>query len=334
MKNKKYYLIGVLVFLIAIVGYHYIASSQAEQQIDEALQEYDRQHDTISINYSLIDITPFSADVTINNLTIIFGNHIERANQINIDLGYWDFLNIYFGGAEYGLKKLENAVITAATPSYINRVARQEIKSDSLTIIYRGNVLDGLRNAINKTTFQYHHTLNIASKNTTISLPNTLLKKITADQLHYEGIISDSNTNFWTEGNHTIRLDSLIWTPSPAFQDRYSFFIKGFGYNSDAIPFEFAELNSRPSTTGDTLSINTDLKSELALFSVDGSIKRVQPFVDSQLYNTQLSLSQFSERFGNMLTNIERLLNISLPNENGTITIDLTGTVSNPRIAR
>ncbi|MEL7835190.1 hypothetical protein [Fodinibius sp. Rm-B-1B1-1] len=332
MKTKTYYLIGILVFIIALIGYHFVAANQAEQQITKALQEYDEQEETISINYSDITITPFSADITIEDLAIIFGNHIERGKKLILDLGYWDFLNIYFGGAEYGLKQLEHAVITVATPSYTNRTDRNEIKSDSLTIAYRGNVLDGLRNAINQIPFQSNHSLEINSKNTTISLPNTFLIKATAKQLHYTGTISGSKTNFWTNGTHNIRLNSLVWTPPSSFQDRYSFFIKGFGYNTDAIPFEYAELNSQPATTGDTLNISTELKSELALFSVDGSIKNEQPFTKAQLYNTRLSLSQFSEQFANMLTNIERLLNISLPNKNGTITINLTGTILNPQI--
>lgn len=332
MKRKTYYLIGALLLFGALFGYHFVAASQAEQQIDKAIQEYTNQGKKISIRYSNIAIAPFSADVSVDDLTIIFGNHIERTKQLTIDLGYWDFLNIYFGGAEYGLKQLEHVVITAATPSYTNRAKRHEVKSDSLNITYQGNVLDGLRNAINQTPFHNDHSLEIISKNTTFSLPRTFLIKATAKQLHYTGTISDSKSNFWTEGIHNLRLDSLIWSPPSSFQDRYSFFIKGFGYKTNAIPFEYAELNSQPVTTGDTLNINTDLKSELALFSVDGFIKKEQPFIASKLYNTQLSLSQFSEQFGDMLTNIERLLNVSLPNEDGTITINLTGTISNPQI--
>ncbi|MGM0545476.1 MAG: hypothetical protein ACQEST_02040, partial [Bacteroidota bacterium] len=213
MKNKKYYFIGALVLVIAIIGYHYLAASQAEQQIGEALEEYDEQEESLSIKYSGIDITPFSADVTFSDLTIIFGNHIERAKHINLDLGYLDFLNIYFGGAEYGLKHVNHAIVTTVKPTYTNREGRQEIKSDSLIITYRGNALDGLQNAINGTPFNNDHRLDIESRNNTFSLPNTLLTTMKSQHIHYSGNISDSRNNFWSDGDHDIRLDSLTWTP-------------------------------------------------------------------------------------------------------------------------
>jgi hypothetical protein len=311
-----------------------IAASQAEQQINEALKKYDEQNDDISITYSLVNITPFSADLTVNDLTIIFGDHIERAHKIVVDLGYGDFLNIYFGGTKYGLKNMDYAVITAKTPSYVNRSARQEIKSDSLTIAYQGNVYDGLRNAINQTVFQHHHTIDITTKNTTISLPNISFTKATAKNIRYEGEISSPKINFWTEGTHAVQFDSLIWTPSADFQNRYSFFIKGFGYNADAIPFEYAELNTRPDSSTNQLAVKADLKSELALLSMDGNIKKLQPFTNSQFHGTQLTLSQFSEQFSSMLKNMKGLFNISLPQQDGTISIKLEGTVSDPRIVK
>ncbi|MDZ7658646.1 hypothetical protein [Fodinibius sp.] len=333
-KKKKYYLFGFLALLIVIVGYHYIAASRAEQQIDETLQEYDEQEETLSIKYSSIDITPFSADVSISDLTIIFGDHIERSNQLTFDIGYWDFLNIYFFGAEYGLNQLDSAFITAVSPSYTNRSARQEIKSDAINISYRGNALDGLANAINGTPFQNKHSLEIESPNITFSLPNTFLTKVKTQQLRYTGSISDAQTNFWLEGKHNIQLDSLTWTPPESFQQKYNFFIKGFGYDSDSIPFDYAQLNTQPGTSADILILNANLKSDLALLTASGSLKIAQPLKDSPIHNVEVSLSDFSDRLKNVLSNIEQLLDTSLPKKDDQIILKLKGTISNPSIAQ
>lgn len=334
MDNKKYYLVGVLAFMVAIIGYHFLTASQAEQQISEALQEYSDSEESISITYSEIDITPFSADVTIRDLSIIFGNHIERTKKIDLDLGYLDFLNIYFGGAEYGLQHVDHAIITATTPSYTNRDGREEIKSDSLVIIYRGDALDGLRGAINGTAFNTDHSLEIENRNVTFSLPNTLLTTVKAQDLYYSGTISESQKNFWLNGSHNIRLDSLTWTPRESFQNKYNFIIKGFGYDTNAIPFEHAEFNSSPSSSADRLEISGRLKSELALLSTSGLILPDQPFGDSQIDEAQIALSEFSEQFSNVLANLEQLLGTSVAKENGRITFSVTGTVADPKITQ
>ena len=317
----------------AIIGYHFLAASQAEQQIDEAIQEQSGKTNTISVQYSNLDVAPFAADITISDLNIILGNHIERAQQLKLDLGYLDFLNIYFGGAAYGLDHLDEAVITAVSSSYTNKVALQEIKSDSLTIRYQGNALDGIQSAIKGTPFGADQSIEIQGRNLTFSVPRTSISKVIAQKLHYSGSVSKAKSNFWKEGSHTIRLDSLLWTPSESFQNKYSFFIKGFGYPTDAIPFRSAELHSNPvSQADDTLDIESAVKSELALLTGQGHIILKQPLQDSKFYNMKITLSDFSERFANVLSNIEQLLSISLPKSKEGITIQLQGSVENPEV--
>lgn len=333
MKNIKYYLIGALFLVIAVIGYHFLAASQAEQQIDEAIQEQTEKATTISVQYSNIEVAPFSADITISDLNIILGNHIERARQLKVDLNYLDFLNIYFGGIEYGLSHVDNTNVSVVSPSYTNKAKLQEIKSDSLTVSFQGNALDGITSAVNGIPFQADHAIEIKSSNVTFSIPQTLISKVKAQKLNYSGTISKGQTNFWKEGAHSIRLDSLIWTPPEPFQNKYSFFIKGFGYQSDAIPFQYAELRSKPASQAvDTLAIESTLKSELALFTSGGHIILNKPLQDSEFRNMKVSLSDFSETFGNVLTNIEKLLSITLPKSQEGITIQLQGSVDNPKI--
>lgn len=332
MTNKKYYLTGALVLITGIIIYHYFAASQAEQQIEEALQKYSASEKRISISHSSIDITPFWADVTIENLAVIFGSHIERSKEISLDIDYLDFLNIYFAGPEYALKKLNTATLTAISPSYTNRKKRQELKTDTLIINYNGNAFDALNNAINGVPFENKQSVKIKSQNFALSLPGTELSKVNTQNLEYTGEVRSASTSFWLDGNHHIRLDSLTWTPEESFQNKYSFFIKGLGYNIDAIPFQHGEFKSQAVSNGDTLKMNAHLKSELALLSASGVINIKKPFLNSQFSDTNLSLSEFSDRFNNILSNIEQLLGTSLSKENGTLTFTLTGTLADPKI--
>ncbi len=334
MAKTKYYLIGVTTLIVLIIGYHFLAASQAEDQIDEAIQEQTSESEAISVQYSSIDVAPFSGNVSMSDLTFIFGDHIERAGYIELDLGYLDFLNIYFGGIAYGLENLYEAQITFIQPSYVNQSGLEELKSDTLQIKYKGQALDGLRSAINGTNFSTNQTLETQSSSFRIRMPNTPVSQIRSEQFNYTGTISEGETNFWTNGNHQFKLDSLTWTPSESFQNRYSFFIKGFGYPTDAIPFESANLQSNPGSEPNTLHIEAAIKSELALLSGSGLIRLNDPLQKSEFQNMHIRLSDFSESFNNVLSNIERLLSISLPRTDEEISLQLEGTLDNPSIAR
>ena len=171
--KRKYYLIGFVVLIGLIIGYHFLAASQAEEQIDKAIQQQSEKNKTISVQYSSIDVAPFAATVSIRDLTVILGDHIERAQHVQLDMNYLDFLNIYFGGLPYGLEHLTRADIQFIKPSYVNKSGLQELKLDTLSITYTGNALDGLQSSVNGTEFSSDHTIEAQSSNLTISLPKT-----------------------------------------------------------------------------------------------------------------------------------------------------------------
>lgn len=319
--------------IAAVIGYHFFAAAQAESQIDEAIQEHADKNDSISVQYSSLDIAPFSGTVSISDLTIIFDNHIERANHLQLDISYWDFLTIYFGGLNYGLDHLSKATFTAINPTYVNKRGLQEIKSDTLTLTYRGNALDGLQSAVQGTPFSSSQSIEAFSSTVTIALPKTTFRNIKAESLQYTGTISPKKVHFWKEGNHQFRMDSITWTPSESFQDSYRFFIKGFGYPPDALPFQSAHLHTKPNSQPDIIKVESSLKSELALFSSSGYVKIKTPVKNSELQDMRLRITDFSDSFSNVLNNIERFLSISIPESNNGISLQLDGTLSNPTIA-
>ena len=332
--KRKYYLIGFAVFIGLLIGYHFLAASQAEEQIDKAIQEQSEKNDGISVQYSSIDVSPFAATVTIRDLTVILGDHIERAQRLQLNMSYLDFINIYFGGLDYGLEHLDKADLALLGPSYVNQSGLQEIKSDSLHITYRGKALDGLRSAVNGTTFDNAHSIEARSSKLTISLPQTPLTKLVAQQFRYSGSLDAQEKSFWRNGTHQFGMDSLVWTPSDGFQQSYSFFIKGFGYPTDAIPFQSAQLHFNPSSQNSMIRVESTLKSDLALVSGSGFIKPAIPFGSSQLHKSRISLTQLSESLTNVLDNAERLFSVKLPRSNNGISIQVEGTLSNPAIAQ
>jgi hypothetical protein len=277
-------------------------------------------------------VAPFSGSVSIRDLTLILGNHIERAQHLQLHLSYLDFLNIYIGGLEYGLNNIRQAKITAFNPSYVNRVGLEEIKLDELTVLYHGNALDGLTSAVNGTAFSSAQSIEANSSGMIIQLPQTTLSKVQAKQFKYLGSVSAGKQNFWTQGNHQFKMDSLTWTPSEDFQTTYHFFIKGFGYESDGIPFQSAQLQTKPTQNG-LLQIESAVNSDLALFSSSGFVKLQNRLGSSELQDMEISVTKYSDTFQNVLQNIERLLSISLPKTEDGITIQLKGTLSNPSIS-
>lgn len=328
-QKKKYYLFGFLFLAGVIVGYHFYAASQAEQQIDKAIQEQIGNSDSISVQYSSIDVAPFGGSVTMKDLTLVFGNHFERATNLHLDISYFDFLNIYFSGIRNGLDRVNRANIQLINPSYINKSGLEEIKLDTLTIDYTGNVLDGLLTAINGTPFNNTHTIEAYSSNLTVSLPKTTFTKLEAEEFRYSSSISKGEKNFWLDGSHHFQMDSLLWTPSESFQNKYSFFIKGFGY-TNTIPFQSAHLQSDPVPENEALKIESSVKSELALFSASGFLDLHNQPEFSELREMEISITEYSDSFRNVLENIERLFSLSLPESDNGLTLQIEGTVSNP----
>lgn len=331
-KRTKYYVFALFLFIAGIIGYHYLAASQAEQQIVKAIKTQSEKRDDLNLEVSSVNITPFSATVTIDNISFSFGSHLERAQILKLNFSYFDFLNIYFGGLEYGLDHLNSTEILILGAKYLDRNKLREMKIDSLKLTYRGNALDGLSNAINGTPFETDQLLEGEGANVTASLPNTPISIIKAKTLSYEGRVSKDKKNFWLNGNHQLSMDSLTWTPSKSFQNSYRFFIEGFGFPTDAIPFKYFRTQLEGASRPNTVNITTALKSNLFLLSGSGHIKLQEPFEHSQFQNTELTISEFSDSFNNVLSNIERFFSLNLPRKENSITLQVEGTIDSPSI--
>ncbi len=332
MKKTNYYLTGLLIVAAIVIGYHFYAAGQAEEQIIQLIEEQTTGDHSISVKHSSVEVTPFTGKIIIRDLTIILGNHIERAGRLTVDLSYLDVLKFYLGGTEYALKHLNRAEAVLLNPSYVNKSTLHQVSSDSLHIHFEGEALDGIRAAVTDTVFSKPQAIRAEGSRLRLQFPNTLISGLQVKEFQYSGTVTAGDSLFWREGRHEVTMDSLRWKPFEAFQNKYGFFIKGFGYTTDAIPFQSARFQSTPQPQSGMLQVQSQLKSELALVSAEGVVDLQQPLGRSALENTTLSITDFSDSFSRVLENVEQLLSISLPRSEDGITIRIEGTISEPVI--
>ncbi len=334
--NHRKATIFIGLFLLAgalAVGFHFYAASSAEEQIDRTLQEQADAH-SFSLQYSSVDLAPFSGTVTLNDVTLVIGTHIERAGRFSLEMGYLDFLNIYAMGLSYGLQRLENIHLTVIKPSYLNRNGLKEVKADTLKVSFRGNALDALRSAVLDTAFARDQHIEATGSGLTATLPGTPLTRLEAHRFRYEGFTDKGTTGFWPAGEHRLRLDSLGWTPSKALQTRYRFFIEGFGYPADRIPFHYATIQTRPASQSPLLAFEATVKSDLFLLTGSGRVRMQEKLAQSTFSDAELSAREFSPSFSRALKNIEELFAISIPRENNRILLQMEGTLGNPSVSQ
>ncbi|TYP91716.1 hypothetical protein LX73_2542 [Fodinibius salinus] len=331
--HKRYYLIGLAGLMILIVGYHFYAASQAEQQLDEAIQKQAQQHGNISAQYSSIDVTPFAADITVNDWTVIFNNHIQRANRLSFDISYLDVLNIYFGGLKYGLKNLTELNLSAIRPSYTISSGIQEVKSDTLTLSYQGNALDLIQQLTDSTNRSTNHNIKATFSGFTTVLPGNSRSSIKARHMQYQASIPPDRPLSLFNIAHQISAQNIVWSPTSSQQQKYSFIIKGLGYPTDTIPFKSFNISTSPTKKSRLKAINWILQSELALISSSGFLQTYRPIGNSAFQDTRITITDLSPSFQKTLENIETLFSFSLPKTKKGIQIPLQGTIADPSIS-
>lgn len=330
---NKYYAIGFLILISGLFAYHFYAAGSAEENIDTSIQEITAGlKGQLSVNYSTIDVSPFSGDILFTDLNIIGNQDIRRARSVHFDFSYLDFLNISLFGAEYGLKRIRDGKMILKQVSLTNRANLTEIKIDSLAVNYQGDLWEllvmGFRDTVQTVS---SHNFDAAGTFFTFSLPEDF------------GIIKADTLLFDNTFKHNLEADSLAgnasllgitWTPPASFQDKYRFFIQGFGYKTDAIPFQKASAEYSYESGIDLLSFNKiNLQSDLFTASLSGDIE-VDPttFPNSTIRGASIQISNISQQLQNFLSNAEKLFGVQIPMAENQISISITGTVDEPEI--
>lgn len=333
---KKYIFITLLVVGAGLFAYHFIAADQAEQEIDRAIQaETDSSATPFSVKYSAIDVSPFSGNIDFADVTIIQQRNIERADNVQVDLEYFDFLRIYFNGIEEGLRQLAKAAILLDNVSHINRETMQELSVSQAEVRYRGNILDGLRRLMFDEPLTHSHHIDLAGAGIRYTKPNSLFGTFSSDsaalQFHFPKHTSDS-TGTGTGGD--ILMKNITWDPPARFQKKYGFFIQGFGYKLNAIPVE-SVMGSMTRLSPNRVQIRSGIiETDLCTIRFEGIVRAAPTWDRARLDPLQITVVDLSQEFQNVLANMEQLLGVSLPKQQNQITFQLSGPITNPRISR
>lgn len=332
---KKFLFFTVLVVLVGLFVLHFVAANQAEKEIDKAIQaQVSASSASMSVQYSSISVSPFSGDVLFHDVTLIEESNIERTRLMNIDLQYFDFLNIYFNGVESGLKKLERGKIALSRVSFLNRESMQEFAIDTLNINYEGNMWDALQSLFTDRATNYAHAINFRGANGRYKKPNSPVGNFTADSAYVRFDLPKGTTHWRTDGAHDIKFKGINWAPPVSFQNKYGFFIQGFGYQLDAIPIDSAgAIYSMPNEH--TLKLTNGFAStDLFKASFNGTVQRDSTWNTSVLTPLHISLVDLSDQFSNVLANVEQLLGITIPGKvsDDEIHLQLVGPITSPRM--
>lgn len=331
-RKLLYSLIGIGVLILAIIGYHFYAANQAEQQIEMLIEQQTDTANAPVVEYSSLKVTPFSGKVIMRDLTIVMNQHIERSDKLTIDLSYIDALKFYTGGTEYALENIYSAEAELVNPSYLNQSKQHRVSAEQLQLFFEGQALDAIRTAVVDTVYSVSQHFRAQGSKLQMEFPKTLITGLKANTFQYQGSIEPNNIDYWKEGVHEVTMDSLTWTPLASFQESYNFVIQGFGYAPDAIPFESASFTSRPDSASNRLYIHSELKAELAHVTAEGYLNPQQPFVKSQLEEADITVDNFSASFERVLQNAEKLFSFSLNQRNGSIAFDIKGTMDDPTV--
>lgn len=334
--NRKllYSLIGIGVLILAIIGYHFYAANQAEQQIEMLIEQQTDTANAPVVEYSSLKVTPFSGKVIMRDLTIVMNQHIERADKLTIDLSYIDALKFYTGGTEYALENIYSGKANLINPSYLNQSKQHRVSAEQLQLFFEGQALDAIRTAVVDTVYSVSQHFRAEGTKLQMEFPNTLVSGLKANTFQYQGSIGPNNIDYWRQGVHEVTMDSLTWTPLASFQENYNFVIKGFGYAPDAIPFKSANFTSKPDSASNRLYIHSELKAELAQVTAKGYLDPQQSLAQSQLEEASITIDNFSDSFERVLQNAQKLFSFSLNQRNGAIIFDIRGTVDDPTVSK
>lgn len=333
---KKYYAIGFLILIIGFFAYHFYAADSAETNIDTSIQEVTANlQSQLSVSYSSIEVSPFSGNIHFTDLIIIRNKDIRRARSVHFDFSYLDFLNISLFGPEYGLKKVNNGIIRLKEVSLTNRESLSEVKLDSLSVNYKGDLwgLLALSFRDSSSVRTHQHLFDATGNRFTFSQPGNL-GIIKADTLLFENRFTNTQGTMDDSLSGSASLLGITWNPPKYFQQKYQFFIQGFGYRTDSIPFQkaYSEYRYEPETS--LLSINKlTLHSELFSGSLSGGIKiDSTAFSESLLEGISIKINSLSPQLQNFLSNAEKLFGITIPMDDNGLSISLGGTVSEPKV--
>ncbi|MDZ7690588.1 MAG: hypothetical protein U5K69_05545 [Balneolaceae bacterium] len=333
-KKLKYIFAGLLLLVVGLFAYHFYAANKAEQTINETIQQITSKSATgVSINYTFVEVSPFSGDILFSDVNIIRDVDLQRASTARFDLSYWDFLNFIVWGTESGLEQVQTGILEIQNFSYTNRSSYVELKVDSLHVDYAGNLWNLIVLGTTQRPAEIQHHIRASGKQFRYYHPEEGIGSIRSDSLQME--VHFGKTSFQSDSLYnSFDIKNIIWGPPPSIREKYEFFIQGFGYQTDSIPFRRAEVIFRYDQLENQVKFEEiTLNSELFTVSSQGNIL-VDPlqFSHSQLYDFSIRIQEMSPRFQNFLQQTQNLMGFKIPGSADQIQLKLKGTLDEPQV--
>ncbi|MDR8392189.1 hypothetical protein NC796_13625 [Aliifodinibius sp. S!AR15-10] len=333
MRNKLFYFFaGFLLLAIGLFAYHFYAANNAERTLDETIQEITKKSQlNLNIDYSSIEVSPFSGDIHISDINIFHDQAIQRAASARFDLTYSDFLNFMLWGAESGLKQVETAKLDLRSISYTNRETFLEVKLDTMRVNYSGNLWDLVVISMTQRPTQLQHNIKASGTKFRFYQGESAVGAVSADSLTINAYFGHSASNPDSLFN-SLELSSITWTPPKSIQQQYQFFIQGFGYQADSIPLRSASLIYRNTLEDNLLSVkDMSINSELFTVSIDGYVMLdTDQFNQSNMRNVAIRLHEMSPKFQNFMQQLEKLMGLQIPGGDSDLQIRLNGPLAKP----
>ncbi len=314
--------------MILFIAYNYYSANEAEENITLLLKEQiDEPRESISIQYSSIDISPFQGNIRFEDINIIQPGSIKRANSLSLDLNYWDFLTFNIGGIEYGLKHLSGALLILNEASWVNRRTLAEVSFNDLTIDYTGNMWDAIQSYFTLKPPNHSHVIAVKGAQAAYWKQESSIGTFEADSV-YARFTFQANETAAIEKMNSILFKNISWSPPKEFQQQYSFFIQGFGLDMDSVSFDEAGFSY---VMNDERIKVTDGSIEMKLFTAlfYGSVDREPILAFTPLY---VSIIKLSPELKNVLANLKKLFNLPIPLDDSELYFLLKGPVAEPRI--
>lgn len=326
--KKRYFFYGLLVLILLFLAYNYYSANQAEENITKLIKEQvDEPRESISVQYSAVDVSPFQGNIRFEDVTVIQPETIKRAGSLTLDLTYFDFLKFNIGGIEYGLKHLSDAIITLDDAAYVNRQTLAEVSFERLFIDYSGDLWDAVASYFTAIPYDQAHTLTITGSDAVYWKPQSSVGTFEADSVYIHHTFGVQKALAGDEEN-SVYLSDISWAPPKNFIQKYAFFIQGFGLDADSISFDEAGFSYFSSD--ERIQI-TDGIIEMPLFSADfyGVIIKEPVTAFSPVY---VEISELSSQLVSVLQNLKQLFDIPIPIDEQAIKFQLRGPVTDPEI--
>ncbi|MDZ7771416.1 MAG: hypothetical protein U5K31_01540 [Balneolaceae bacterium] len=336
MKRYWKYLLaaGAVILLAALYLSHFYAAREAERELDRTLRNWvaDSNPDA-GIQFSGVEIHPFSGTLDIHDLHIFTDRHLQRGALMRFRLGYPMFLRMYFGDPSTVLDRQLSLRAHLENISWLDRYRLREVSFDTLELDYRGNPADLLRNILRDSPLAATQELLARGRGFGWSEPYMDWGSVRADSLRLRRDIPVGSSSLWSAGDLELELNDLTWRMPDRFISTYSFFLRGFDYTGQTMPLQ--SFHGRMSYAEDSGRLNLRqmrLRSEHVRMELSGEMELREPAGSTSLEGLRLLLSDFSPRFRNVLEGMNRLLRLNLSTGEDSVWVPLGGTLGSPSL--